>query len=74
MVRHTTRSMQYTLAQLDAELDRFHADLEAKLAANPNAADLAGDINLMVRAMQAVAGPYRAHVQERISCMLDSLA
>ena len=65
--------MQRTLAQLDAELDRFQSDLEAKAAADADDADMEGAVALMIHAMGSVAGPFEAHVQERITCMLGSL-
>jgi hypothetical protein len=65
--------MHRTLSELDSELDRFQADLEAKVAVDPDNPDLEGDVDLMIRAMQAVAGPFKAHVQERITCILGSL-
>lgn len=67
------QKMQPTLAQLDADLDRFQSELEAKVAANPDDTDLEGDADLMIRAMQSVAGPHKGHVQERITCILGTL-
>ena len=65
--------MHRTLAQLDDELDRFQVDLAAKLAAGRDGSGLEADLDLMIRAMQTVARPFKAQVQERITCILRSL-
>lgn len=63
---------QRTLSQLDAELDRFHAGLLAKVAADPDL-QIGDDVFLMACAMDTVTGPFKAHVHDRIACILDSL-
>lgn len=43
------------------------------MASNSDDPGLEGDVDLMIRAMQSVAGPFKTHVQERITCILGSL-
>lgn len=64
--------MHRTLAQLDADLDRFQADLEGRFRAKGDVVGLEEDLDFVIGAMLAVAGEHKAHVHERISGILQS--